>query len=80
MLHRQASFTMAPAGWYISERIGWPLWKIHGPVPIWDVKLRTPVEKYAPSILQKLMLTLQVLHWFEGLQSCAAKQLLHPNE
>jgi hypothetical protein len=31
---RKASFSMAPAGWYIQERIGWPLYRIHGPVPM----------------------------------------------
>jgi hypothetical protein len=38
---------MAPAGWYIQERIGWPLWKIHGPVPMWDAKLKKAMGKYA---------------------------------
>jgi hypothetical protein len=52
MFLRQASFSMAPAGWYISERIGWPLWEIHGPVPIWNVKLRTAMEKYVNSSYQ----------------------------
>ncbi|KAK3623421.1 hypothetical protein LTR56_021597 [Elasticomyces elasticus] len=42
----RASFSMAPAGWYLQERIGWPLWKIHTPVPMWEEKLRKPIEKY----------------------------------
>jgi len=42
---RQASCSFAPAGWYIQERIGWPLWKIHAPVPLWDVKLRKAMER-----------------------------------
>ncbi|EXJ84060.1 hypothetical protein A1O3_04727 [Capronia epimyces CBS 606.96] len=41
-----ASFSMAPAGWYLKERIGWPLWKIHGPVPLWEEKLRLSVERF----------------------------------
>ncbi|KAG4440519.1 hypothetical protein IFR05_003989 [Cadophora sp. M221] len=46
----QASFSMAPAGWYIQERIGWPLWKIHGPVPLWSLKLRKSMEKFFLSL------------------------------
>ncbi|KUJ15783.1 uncharacterized protein LY89DRAFT_734932 [Mollisia scopiformis] len=42
----QASYSMAPAGWYIQERIGWPLWRIHHPVPMWNEKLRKPMEKF----------------------------------
>ncbi|KAG4419193.1 hypothetical protein IFR04_007694 [Cadophora malorum] len=42
----QASCSFAPAGWYIQERIGWPLWKIHTPVPLWDVKLRKAMERF----------------------------------
>lgn len=42
----QASFTFAPAGWYIQERIGWPLWKIHAPVPLWNEKLRKSMQRY----------------------------------
>ncbi|KAK3628661.1 hypothetical protein LTR56_018476 [Elasticomyces elasticus] len=42
----RASFSMAPAGWYLKDRIGWPLWQIHTPVPMWEEKLRKPVEKY----------------------------------
>ena len=41
-----ASYSMAPAGWYLQERIGWPLYKIHGPVPLWEDKLRKSVEKF----------------------------------
>ena len=36
---------MAPAGWRLDERIGWPLWKIHGPVPLWQEKLRKSIER-----------------------------------
>ncbi|TVY59599.1 hypothetical protein LSUE1_G010083 [Lachnellula suecica] len=43
-----ASFSMAPAGWYLQERIGWPIWRIHGPVPLWEEKLRKAMQKYAP--------------------------------
>ncbi|KAK4958002.1 hypothetical protein LTR10_004427 [Elasticomyces elasticus] len=46
----RASFSMAPAGWYLQERIGWPLWKIHTPVPMWEEKLRKPIEKYFRSM------------------------------
>ncbi|KAF8865130.1 hypothetical protein BDZ45DRAFT_669020 [Acephala macrosclerotiorum] len=42
----QASYSMAPAGWYIQERIGWPLWRIHHPVPMWNEKLKKPMEKF----------------------------------
>jgi hypothetical protein len=49
---------MAPAGWSIEERIGWPLWRIHGPVPSWDQKLRKEMEKYARNPdLAEVMLT-----------------------
>ncbi|OKL56284.1 hypothetical protein UA08_08456 [Talaromyces atroroseus] len=41
-----ASYSMAPAGWDLRERIGWPLWKIHSPVPMWQEKLQRSVEKY----------------------------------
>ncbi|KAI1613610.1 hypothetical protein EDD36DRAFT_201567 [Exophiala viscosa] len=41
-----ASYSMAPAGWHLEERIGWPLWKIHTPVPLWKDKLRASVEKF----------------------------------
>lgn len=37
---------MGPAGWYLEERIGWPLWKIHSPVPLWQEKLKKSVEKW----------------------------------
>lgn len=40
-----ASFSMAPAGWVLRERIGWPLWKVHSPVPMWQEKLRKPIQK-----------------------------------
>ncbi|KAF4633586.1 hypothetical protein G7Y89_g4518 [Cudoniella acicularis] len=39
-------FSMAPAGWYIEERIGWPLWRIHGPVPMWEEKLRKAMDRF----------------------------------
>ncbi|KFY15372.1 hypothetical protein V491_05701 [Pseudogymnoascus sp. VKM F-3775] len=42
----RASFSMAPAGWYLQERIGWPLWKIHTPVPMWEDKLRKSIERF----------------------------------
>jgi hypothetical protein len=48
MSSSQASFTFAPAGWYIKERIGWPLWKIHAPVPLWNEKLRRAMQRYVP--------------------------------
>ncbi|KIX08409.1 uncharacterized protein Z518_03065 [Rhinocladiella mackenziei CBS 650.93] len=41
-----ASFSMAPAGWHLEERIGWPLWKIHSPVPLWQDTIRKSVERY----------------------------------
>ncbi|KAF2802164.1 uncharacterized protein BDZ99DRAFT_343768, partial [Mytilinidion resinicola] len=41
-----ASFTMAPAGWYLQQRIGWPLYKLHLPVLLWGAKLRRPVESF----------------------------------
>lgn len=37
---------MGPAGWDLQERIGWPLWRIHSPVPTWNVKLLKSVEKF----------------------------------
>ncbi|KAF2493684.1 hypothetical protein BU16DRAFT_425374, partial [Lophium mytilinum] len=46
-----ASFTMAPVGWYLQERIGWPLYKIHLPVPLWGAKLRKPVENFFRRLL-----------------------------
>lgn len=48
---------MAPAGWYIQERIGWPLWKIHGPVPLWDAKLKKAMEKQVDAIFENSLLT-----------------------
>ncbi|KAM3075085.1 hypothetical protein ACMFMF_005766 [Clarireedia jacksonii] len=36
----RASFTMAPAGWDLRERIGWPLHKMHELVPGWERTLR----------------------------------------
>ena len=41
---------MAPAGWDLEERIGWPLWRIHNPVPTWDVKLLKSVERFFLSL------------------------------
>jgi len=48
---------MAPAGWCIRERIGWPLWRIHGPVPKWEEKLRKAMEKYAANRFGEMLLT-----------------------
>jgi len=42
----RASFSMGPAGWDIEERIGWPLRRIHHPVPMWQEKLRKPMDKF----------------------------------
>ena len=42
---RAATASFFPAGWDIEERIGWPLGKIHGPVPLWQEKLHSPVEQ-----------------------------------
>jgi len=42
----RASFSMGPAGWYIQERIGWPLRRIHTPVPMWQEKLRKPMDRF----------------------------------
>ncbi|PSS27509.1 hypothetical protein M430DRAFT_82927, partial [Amorphotheca resinae ATCC 22711] len=47
-----ASYSMGPAGWYLEERIGWPLHKLHHPVPMWQEKLRKAMERF--------FLTLQV--------------------
>ncbi|KAH8592744.1 hypothetical protein B0O99DRAFT_596901 [Bisporella sp. PMI_857] len=41
-----ASFSMGPAGWDIQERIGFPLRRIHYPVPMWQQKLRKPMDKF----------------------------------
>ncbi|KAM3076651.1 hypothetical protein ACMFMG_007457 [Clarireedia jacksonii] len=41
----RASFTMAPAGWDLRERIGWPLHKMHELVPGWERTLRKRVKK-----------------------------------
>ena len=42
---RVATASLFPAGWSIEERIGWPLSKVHGPVPHWQEKLHKPVEQ-----------------------------------
>lgn len=41
----RASFSMGPAGWDLEERIGWSLRRMHYPVPMWQDKLRKPMEK-----------------------------------
>ncbi|PQE04701.1 mannosyl transferase protein [Rutstroemia sp. NJR-2017a BBW] len=41
----RASFTMAPAGWDLRERIGWPIHKIHKLVPGWQRKLGKRVKR-----------------------------------
>ncbi|KAH7350773.1 hypothetical protein BKA65DRAFT_582791 [Rhexocercosporidium sp. MPI-PUGE-AT-0058] len=58
----QASFSMAPAGWYIQQRIGWPLWMVHGPVPLWDLKLRKAMEKFFLGL--KVSNPVQRNNWF----------------
>ncbi|KAH7419997.1 hypothetical protein BKA64DRAFT_31206 [Cadophora sp. MPI-SDFR-AT-0126] len=58
----QASYSFAPAGWYIQQRIGWPLWKIHKPVPFWDQRLRKAMENHEPSTAKQLLRTNKRYH------------------
>ncbi|KAI9759719.1 MAG: hypothetical protein M1835_000323, partial [Candelina submexicana] len=44
--HLLASATLFPAGWYLQERIGWPIGTIHEPVPKWQEKVGAAVERY----------------------------------
>jgi hypothetical protein len=44
--HLQASATLFPAGWRLTERIGWSASRLHGLVPQWRSKLSKPVEHY----------------------------------
>ena len=39
-----ASATCFPVGWRVNDRINWPIHKIHGTVPMWQERLRKPVE------------------------------------
>ena len=40
----KASSTCFPVGWSVNDRINWPIHRIHGPVPMWQDRLRKPVE------------------------------------
>ncbi|KAI9810078.1 MAG: hypothetical protein M1827_006689 [Pycnora praestabilis] len=42
----KASATLFPAGWHLQERIGWPVAKLHGLVPMWEEKLGSAVERF----------------------------------
>ncbi|KAF2103965.1 hypothetical protein NA57DRAFT_70176 [Rhizodiscina lignyota] len=48
-----ASYSMAPAGWHLEERIGWSLMDLHETVPGWEEKLREPVERRCQPRLKK---------------------------
>jgi hypothetical protein len=42
---RAASATMFPVGWNIGQRIGWPLSKLHSPVPTWKASIGGTVNQ-----------------------------------
>ncbi|MCJ1249105.1 hypothetical protein MMC30_006328 [Trapelia coarctata] len=46
----RASATCYPVGWSVDRRINWPIYKVHGPVPMWQEKLRRPVERFFSSV------------------------------
>ncbi len=41
-----ASATLFPVGWTVQDRIGWPLSRLHGTVPLWEAKIASSVERY----------------------------------
>ena len=40
----KASSTCFPVGWSVDDRVNWPIHRIHKPVPMWQERLRKPVE------------------------------------
>ncbi|MCJ1283144.1 hypothetical protein MMC26_002471 [Xylographa opegraphella] len=48
-----ASATCFPVGWAVSDRLGWPLYKLHASVPLWQKKLEIPVERFFSKVTSK---------------------------
>lgn len=50
-----ASATLFPAGWKLEERIGYPMDKLHGPVPKWKIVFKDNLDKFFDKIVNKKM-------------------------
>lgn len=44
-LDSEASATLFPVGWSVSDRIGWSLARLHCMVPLWQEKVGQAVER-----------------------------------
>lgn len=53
--HLLASATLFPAGWKLEERIGYPLDKLHGPVPGWKDVFKNALDKFFDKIVEEKM-------------------------
>lgn len=50
-----ASATLFPAGWKLEERIGYPMDKLHGPVPRWKNVFNNYLDTFFEKIVEKKM-------------------------
>ncbi|KAF2662262.1 hypothetical protein K491DRAFT_773378 [Lophiostoma macrostomum CBS 122681] len=46
LYYLRGAFLACPTAWKLSDRIGWPIYQIHGAVPLWKERLQKSMEKY----------------------------------